>query len=71
MALELLPAHTGNTEGSSDFSLRRCQPDQVQRDSLNSFQNTPKAGSNVRIKLFCGVRFFAGVIFYCTIESSQ
>ena len=25
------------------FSLRRCNPYQVQRDSLNSFQNTPKA----------------------------
>ena len=31
----------------ADFSLRWCQPDQVQRDCLNSFQNTPKAGSKV------------------------
>ena len=29
------------------FSLRRSQPHQVQRDSLNSFQNTPKAETKV------------------------
>ena len=32
-----------------NFSLRRCKPNQVQRDSLNSLQNTPKANSNLRI----------------------
>ena len=30
-----------------DFSLRRYQPDQVQRVYLNSVQNTPKAIANV------------------------
>jgi len=30
-----------------DFSLRRDQPDQVQRVYLNSLQNTPKAVANV------------------------
>lgn len=30
------------------FSLRRCDPYQVPRDSLNSFQNTPKALTNVQ-----------------------
>ncbi len=29
------------------FSLRRCEPYQVPRDSLNSFQNTPKAFTNI------------------------
>ncbi len=30
-----------------NFSLRRYQPDQVQRVYLNSVQNTPKAMANV------------------------
>ncbi len=30
-----------------NFSLRRYQPDQVQRVYLNSLQNTPKAMANV------------------------
>ncbi len=34
--------------GSFNFSLRRYEPDQVQRVYLNSFQNTPKANPNVR-----------------------
>ena len=32
-----------------NFSLRRSKPHQVQRDSLNSFQNTPKAFTKVHI----------------------
>jgi hypothetical protein len=32
---------------NSNFSLRRYQPDQVQRVYLNSLQNTPKAIANV------------------------
>ena len=31
------------------FSLRRYKPNQVQRDYLNSFQNTPKAITNVSL----------------------
>lgn len=30
-------------EETQTYSLRWCEPHQVQRDSLNSFQNTPKA----------------------------
>lgn len=36
-------------EETLTFSLRRCEPYQVQRDSLNSLQNTPKAAVKVMI----------------------
>ena len=32
---------------NSNFSLRQCQLNQVQRDYLNSLQNTPKASAKL------------------------
>lgn len=49
------------------FSLRRYQPYQVQRDSLNSFQNTPKARGKVR-KKYENVKFWwFGNTIWCII----
>jgi len=53
------------------FSLRRSNPYQVQRDCLNSFQNTPKA-KNQRYRLYPGNKKRAAIICcpcYFVIES--
>jgi hypothetical protein len=34
-------------EETLTYSLRRCEPYQVQRDYLNSFRNTPKAVAKI------------------------